>query len=175
MNCFEQSAPNFEVVFLIIHDVTCHRNRIKQWAKPSHLTELKVIFSVLALLDAFIGMIGLWFQCQSHTPMICHQLWPFWASLDRRWTSSKHILSDVHATFFFVQNSAFLEQSSLPHVSCQKNIRKNCLAWAERYGNIISSLSNGDSTIMQNSFFTASMFSWVVDMLGRPGLALIND
>ena len=32
------------------------------------------------------------------------------------------------------------------------NISKNCLAWAERYVNIISNLSNCDSTIIQNHF-----------------------
>ena len=36
-----------------------------------------VFFSVLALLDAAIGIIGLWFQWHSHTPMIRLQLWPF--------------------------------------------------------------------------------------------------
>ena len=33
-----------------------------------------------------------------------------------------------------------------------KNIRKNCLAWAERYAHIISNISNSDSTIIQNHF-----------------------
>ena len=52
---------------------------------------LCVFFSVLALLHASIGMIGLWFQCHSHILMIPHQLWPFWANLDRCWTSSTSI------------------------------------------------------------------------------------
>ena len=30
-------------------------------------------------------MIGLWFQCHNHTPMIRHQLWAYWANLDGRW------------------------------------------------------------------------------------------
>ena len=61
-----------------IHDAPCHCNRRKQWANPSHFTELEqVLFSVLALLDASIGLIGLWFQCHCHIPMIRHQLWPF--------------------------------------------------------------------------------------------------
>ena len=38
--------------------------------KTSHLTELDVLFSVLSLLDASIGMIEVWFQWHSHTPMI---------------------------------------------------------------------------------------------------------
>ena len=45
-----------------------------------------MLFSVLALLDICIGMIGVWFQYHSHTPMIRHQLWPCLANLDRRWT-----------------------------------------------------------------------------------------
>ena len=61
----------------------------ENWAKPSHLSEFVGLFSVLVVLDAYIRMIGLWFQCHSHTPMICHQLWSFWANLDHRWTSSK--------------------------------------------------------------------------------------
>ena len=71
-----------------IQDAPRHYNRSKQWAKPSHLTEIDVLFSVLVLLDASIGMIRLWFQYHSHTPLIRHQLWPFWANLDHRWTSS---------------------------------------------------------------------------------------
>ena len=39
-------------------------------------------------LNPPIGMIGIWFQCYSHTHMIRHQLWPFVANLDRRWTLS---------------------------------------------------------------------------------------
>ena len=35
-----------------------------------------------------IGMIGLWFQYHRHTLRVRHQLWPFWANLDRRLTSS---------------------------------------------------------------------------------------
>ena len=50
----------------IIHDAPHHCNRRKQWAKPSYLTELDVFFSILAHLDASIGMIGLWFQCHSN-------------------------------------------------------------------------------------------------------------
>ena len=51
-NCVEQSAHSFKVVFLIyrttlwqrIHDAPRHCNRWKQWVKPSHLTELDVLF-----------------------------------------------------------------------------------------------------------------------------------
>ena len=71
-----------------IYDVPRYCSRRKQWAKPIHLTELDVPFSVLDSLDASIGIIKLWFQCHSHTPIIRHQLWPIWANLDRHWTSS---------------------------------------------------------------------------------------
>ena len=67
-----QSAHNFKVVFLI-HRTTLWQEFMMS-AKPSHLTELKVILSVLAFLKAFIGIIGLWFQCHTHTLMIRHQL-----------------------------------------------------------------------------------------------------
>ena len=43
-----------------IHDAPCHCNLRKQWAKPSHLTKLSVLFSFLALLDASIGMIEIY-------------------------------------------------------------------------------------------------------------------
>ena len=58
----------------IVVDAPCHCNRRKQRAKSSHLTELDVLFSVLALLNASIGMVGLCFQCHSQTPMIRQQL-----------------------------------------------------------------------------------------------------
>ena len=119
-NCFMQSAYNFKVVFLIerttlwqefmMYYAIC--NRGKQWTKPSHLTELGLLFSVLAFLDASIGMFGLWFQCHSYAPMIRHQLWPFWANLDHRWRSSTPLERCP------CNNLAVLEQSSLSHVSC---------------------------------------------------------
>ena len=43
-----------------------------------------LLFEKMAFLYASIGMIGLWFEFHSHTPIIRHQLWPFWANLDRR-------------------------------------------------------------------------------------------
>ena len=49
----------------------------KTVSKTLHLTELDVLFSVLALLDACIGMIGLSFQCHSHTSIIRQQLRAF--------------------------------------------------------------------------------------------------
>ena len=45
-----------------------------------------LLFSVLALLDASIGMIVLWFQYHSHTPMIRYQLWP----LEQIWIVVEH-------------------------------------------------------------------------------------
>ena len=96
-----------------------------------------------------IGMIGLWFQCHSHTPIIRHQLRPFWANLDRRWTLS--ISPEWYrCVVCFAQNLAILEQSLLPHVYAS-NIRKNCLAWVELYANISSNHSS-NSTIIRNQF-----------------------
>ena len=62
--------------------------------------------------------------------------------------------------FLFAQNLAISEQFSLPHVSCLK---------VERSANIISNISNSDSMIIENNFFTASMFSSIVNTLERPG------
>ena len=44
---------------------------------PLHLTELDVLFTVLPILDALIGMIALWIKWHSHTTMIRQQLRPF--------------------------------------------------------------------------------------------------
>ena len=63
----------------------------------------KLPFSVLALLNAFIGGIGLWFQCYKHTPMICHQLWYFWANLDHCWTLAIFPLRYSSDIFFFLK------------------------------------------------------------------------
>ena len=89
-------------------------------------------------------MIEFWFQCYSHSPMIRHQLWTFWANLNRRWTSTTSLERRTRDVVF-PQNLAVLEQSSLPNVSCR--ICKNHLAGAERYANISSV-----STIIRNHF-----------------------
>ena len=118
-----QSVHNFKVIFLNERTTLWqefHCNRRKQWVKPSHYTELEVPFSILALLDAFIGMIRLWLQCHSHTLMIPHQLWLFWTNFDCCWmssTSSERCVRDV----VFVQNVAILERLTLPQVSCLKH------------------------------------------------------
>jgi len=56
------------------HDVLRTCNRRKLLEKPSHLTELGVIFSVLARAAASIAMTELWFLYRNHKPMIRHQL-----------------------------------------------------------------------------------------------------
>ena len=48
----------------MIHDALRHCNRRKQWAKPSHLNELDWPFSVLAVLDFIIRIIGFQFQSE---------------------------------------------------------------------------------------------------------------
>ena len=78
-----------------IHYTPRHCNRRKQWAKPSHLTKLDVPFSVLALRDASIGMIGLWFQYHSHSPMIRQ----IWIVVERR----QHLMRDAHAKLFLLK------------------------------------------------------------------------
>ena len=57
------------------------------------------------------------------------------------------------------------------------NIRKNCLAWAERYANIISNLFNSDSTIIQSYFlhcFNVFISCWRAEAISttssRPSL-----
>ena len=60
--------------------------------KPSHLTELYLLFSVLALLDASIGMIGLWFQCHDSSPVTTF--------LSKSGSSLNVVLNVVHATLF---------------------------------------------------------------------------
>lgn len=54
-------AHKLELVSLLVarphYEQRCCNQR-KQCAKPSHLTELDILFSVLAILDACIGIIG---------------------------------------------------------------------------------------------------------------------
>ena len=57
--------------------------RSKKIVSKNFTFELNLPFSVLALRNASIGIIGLWFQCLSRTLMIRHHLWPFWVNLDR--------------------------------------------------------------------------------------------
>ena len=49
------------------------------------------------------------------------------------------------------QNSAILERTSLPHAS-EPKYPKNCMAWANRYADILSNFSNSDSMILHNNF-----------------------
>ena len=44
------------------------------------------------------------------------------------------------------------EQVRYFHTKAMKNIRKNCMAWANRYADILSNFSNSDSTILHNNF-----------------------
>ena len=79
-----------------IHDASHHCNWRKQRAKPLHLTELGMFFSILVLLNASIRMIGILFQCHNHTTIIRHQLWTFWAKIDY---SSRRGLELWHNTY----------------------------------------------------------------------------
>ena len=134
-----------------------HCNRRKHWAKPSHLTKLNKLYPVLALLNTSIWMIGLWFQCLSHLPMICHQLW---ANLDRLWAMS---MRRCFCSKFNNFGTIFAASRFMP-----KTYGK--IAWNDM------PTSSGTSVIVIQwlstiIFFTASMFSSVIDMLGLPGRA----
>ena len=95
-NCFPQSAHNFKVVFLI--------DRITLWQEfILHLViaveeTVSKPFTFDRNSRAFFGIDFPgrfhWVDCflvsmsHSHTPMVRHQLWLFWAYLDRRWSPS---------------------------------------------------------------------------------------
>ena len=49
------------------------------------------------------------------------------------------------------QNSAFWNELRC-HTLQTQNILENCMAWANRYTNILSNFSNSDSTILHNNF-----------------------
>ena len=99
-NCFAQSAHNFKLVFLIDHTTLSqefmkhHAIAIEEnseQAKPTHMTEFDVLFSVLTYFSwRFYWYDRTWFQCRRHILMIRQQLWPFWANLVCRWTSSTY-------------------------------------------------------------------------------------
>lgn len=118
-NCFAHMVHNFKMVLLIDRTTLCQEFmmfHITAIANPLFLTKLNVLFPVLKLLDDSIGMIGLWFQCHSHAPMVRQKLWPFWA------------------TFLFAQILVILKPSSLiPYL----NILKNYLAFELMISKII--------------------------------------
>ena len=105
------------------------------------------------------------------TVMGRYQLWPFWANLDRRWTSSTSPRRcPCHVVF--AQNLAILEKSSLSHVSCLKHSLQ--FAWHEPNDMGISSATSLIliRRLSKIIFFAVSKFSSIVDVLGRLGRAL---
>ena len=154
-NCFAQSTHIFKVVLLINRTTLWQEYTLqskKTMSKTFAFDELDVLFLVLALLGSSIRVIVLWLQCHSHTPMIRHQLWPFWANLDSHWTS---------LTFFCSKFSNF---ETIFATSVK-------IAWHEPND---MSTSSATSLIVfrqlsKSIFFTYSMFSLVVDVFGRPG------
>ena len=77
------SARKSKVVFLI------DRTTLRQEFMMLHTIAIEENSEQNLLISPNLsGGMGVWFKCHSHIPMIRHQLWPFWASLDRRWTSS---------------------------------------------------------------------------------------
>ena len=87
--------------------------------------------------------------------MIHRQLWTFWANLDRHWMSSTSPERWPCEVGFAKNLARFTPKTSV----------QNYLVWAERYANIINYLIQRLSKII---FFTASIFSSVVDMIRRP-------
>ena len=94
-NCLSQSAHNFQVVFLIDRTTLWQEFMMQHGIANEEKSKTTFtidrtwrIFSVLALLDASIGVNGLWFQCHGHTPTICRQLSSLWVTPYRSWTSS---------------------------------------------------------------------------------------
>ena len=142
MSLFRQIWPYWPYDLMArIQDALRHCYRRKQWVKPSHLTELNMLFSVLALLDASVGMIELWFQYHD----IFEQIRIIVASWD----------------IVFAQNLAILEQFSVKIVWHEPNViptsSPTSLTVIQRLTTII--------------FFTCRMFSSVVDVLEWPGRA----
>ena len=139
-----------------INDSPRHCYRRKQWAKPSHLTDLEVFYSVLALLGACIWKIGLWFQCYEHLPMLRHLF-------EHIWIVVKRILNDIHSRCFCSKCSNFLK------IFRSKTSIK--IAW-NKPNDMLSSLATSLILIRRLSkiiFFTASMFSTFVNVPGWLG------
>ena len=95
-----------------------------------------------------IGVIGLLFQYHSHTHIIRYQLWPFWAHLDRNLTSSTLIFA---AAYF------------MPKTRVK-------IVWHEPNDMLATSLIV-IGRLFKILCFTASMFSSVVALRGKPGQA----
>ena len=129
-----------------------------------------MLFSVLPLLDASIGIIGFWFQCHSHAHLIRHQLWSFWANLDRRWTWSTS-LKRCPCDVVFAQNLAI----SAAIFSAARFMTKTSIKIAWHEPNYMpTSLATSLIVIRRLSkiiCFTDTLFSSVVDVLGQLGRA----
>ena len=85
--------------FIMHHAIAIEESR---WEKPSYLTVVDVLFSVLALRDVSVGLIELWSHCQSHTWfVISYDVFEqIWIVVECR----QHLLFDVQATLFSLQN-----------------------------------------------------------------------
>lgn len=157
--------PSLKVVFLI--DRTNLKTSRKKLAKPSHLTEHEVLFLMLAVLNVSIGMIELWFLCRSHTSMIRCQLWAFWANLGLSLAMFNSFWGPCDVVF--AQNSTILEQSLLLYASSVK------MAWHKPIDMLKSSATSlkRNRRLFKIIYFTASMFSSIFGVFGRPKRAFL--
>lgn len=117
-------------------------------------------FFRLALLLTSFGIIRLWFGRDNYVSMFRHQIWPFRANLDRR-RSYSAAAERCSADSIFVKIQFFSELTTLPHLSG----RKNYMAWASIYSDILSNFSYSDSTIVRKKFFHYVNVLSVVDVL----------
>ena len=143
-----------------IHHATCHYNR----KNSDHLT-----FIFDRTWRAFFGLRSSggfhWHDWGLVSPMIRRQLWTFWTNLDRRWTSSTS-LEQYPYDVIFAQNfvTIFAVARFMPKISVK-------IAWHE--SNYMATSSAISLIVIRRLpkiiFFTASMFSLIIDVLGRLG------
>ena len=97
-NCLSQSAHNFKIVFLI--DRTTYRHEFMMHHAIENEENSDQNFHIDVLFGLSSSRRVHW---DEDTPMIRHQLWPFWTNLDRRCTSSTS-LERCPCNLFFGQN-----------------------------------------------------------------------
>ena len=169
------SIPNWPYDLVArIYDAPRHCNRRKQWANPPHLTELDVLFSgffvALGLLfwKLPLGSLGFGFNVIAIHPwfVTSYDLFEqFWIIVERR----QLLLIDVHATLFCSKFSDFGIIFPAARFMAKTFVK---IAWHEPNDMPASSAMFLIRRLSKIIFFTASMFSSVVDLLGRPGRVL---
>ena len=127
---------------------------------------LTTVFRSWLIWTLPLGSFGVWFQCHSHTPIILHQLWPFWANLDLVVERRQLFLSMSMRRCFSLKFNNFGIIFAAARYMPQTSVK---IAWHEP-NDMPTALASSLIVIrrlFKIIYFTASIFSSVVEVLGR--------